>query len=208
MSRSTIQIGNTKINPTYNPAILDTATWNPASVWQRIQVLDDSYWQSVEDAIDQKRTIPIKDHFIPFIGSSARQHGNAFFLAMLDDNQHALIRVGTHGNSPVLGEPIKTKSITPSKCIAAYSTEASIISEYLEYIKPAKAPRPLGAISRLGIGTRMTTAVWPGIWRAMQRSDFAANAIQNSLRELNLLEDLRAGARPKTNYMYNFGELE
>ena len=44
---------------------------------------------------------------------------------------------------------------------------------------------------RLGIGCRMSTAVWPGIWRAMSSGGFAANAIQNSLRELNLLEDLR-----------------
>jgi hypothetical protein len=38
---------------------------------------------------------------------------------------------------------------------------------------------------RLGIGTRMSRAVWLGIWQAVGECSFAANAIQNSQRELN-----------------------
>ena len=39
----------------------------------------------------------------------------------------------------------------------------------------------------------MTMSVWPGIFAAMTKGGFAANAIQNSVRELNLLEALLAG---------------
>jgi len=62
-------------------------------------------------------------------------------------------------------------------------------------------------VPRLGIGTRMSTSVWPGIWRAMDECRFAANAIQNSVRELNLLEDVLAGRPARTNYLYGFGTL-
>jgi hypothetical protein len=65
----------------------------------------------------------------------------------------------------------------------------------------------MGAVPRLGIGTRMSTSVWPGIWRAMDERKFAANAIQNSVRELNLLEDVLAGRPARTNYLYGFGTL-
>src|SRR5439155_21380318 len=58
------------------------------------------------------------------------------------------------------------------------------------------------------IGTRMTTAVWPGIFSAMTRGGFAANAIQNSIRELSLLDDLLAGAPPEQNYATGIGMVE
>ena len=64
-----------------------------------------------------------------------------------------------------------------------------------------------GSTPRLGIGTRMSTSVWPGIWEAMAEGKFAANAIQNSVRELNLLEDVLAGRPPRSNYLYGFGTL-
>jgi hypothetical protein len=63
-------------------------------------------------------------------------------------------------------------------------------------------------VARLGIGTRMSTAVWPGVWQAMAQRAFAANAIQNSVRELNLLGDLVDGNAPRVNYLHGLGRLE
>jgi hypothetical protein len=54
----------------------------------------------------------------------------------------------------------------------------------------------------------MTTAVWPGIFSAMSKSGFAANAIQNSIRELNLLNNLLAAAPPEQNYATGIGLVE
>ncbi len=82
------------------------------------------------------------------------------------------------------------------------------LDQYCRRIHPQKGPQALGATPRLGIGTRMSTAVWPGIWRAMTKYDFAANAIQNSLRELNLLDDVLAGKPPHTNYLFSFGSID
>ena len=65
----------------------------------------------------------------------------------------------------------------------------------------------MGSVPRLGIGDRHTTAVWPAAFRAMDRAGFAANAIQNSLRELNLLEDLKRGVPARQNYLFGFGSI-
>ena len=66
----------------------------------------------------------------------------------------------------------------------------------------------MGGVPRLGIGCRMTTAVWPAAFQAMQKFAFAANPIQNSVRELNLLDDLLAGRPPNRNYYCGFGTIE
>ncbi len=42
----------------------------------------------------------------------------------------------------------------------------------------------------------------------MTKYDFAANGIQNSLRELNLLDDVLAGKPPHTNYLFSFGSID
>jgi len=54
----------------------------------------------------------------------------------------------------------------------------------------------------------MTTSVWPGIFEAMDRHGFAANSIQNSVRELNLLDDLLEANPAPTNYACGFGTIE
>ena len=48
----------------------------------------------------------------------------------------------------------------------------------------------MGGQPRLGLGSRMTVASWPGVYRAMSDLGFAANAIQNSMREVVVLDDL------------------
>ncbi|MBA3846985.1 MAG: hypothetical protein H0X45_10110, partial [Planctomycetes bacterium] len=53
-----------------------------------------------------------------------------------------------------------------------------------------------------------TTAVWPGVFAAMDHAGFAANTIQNSVRELNLLDDLVAGAPAPRNYACGLGTIE
>jgi hypothetical protein len=92
--------------------------------------------------------------------------------------------------------------------MALYPADRGTAGHYIRELRPDKAPRAMGAVPRLGIGTRMSTAVWPGIWRAMDRCRFAANAIQNSVRELNLLEDVLEARPPRSNYLYGFGTLE
>ena len=64
-----------------------------------------------------------------------------------------------------------------------YRPDATILDRFFRYVDSPRGAAGAGAsVPRLGIGTRMTTLVWPAIWQAMRRGGFAANAIQNSVR--------------------------
>ena len=76
-----MQFGKLEINPAKNPAILDTATWDPVRAWRAIQSFGEAYWQSVQQAIAQDNRLPVIDSFTPYSTSLARQGERAFFLA-------------------------------------------------------------------------------------------------------------------------------
>lgn len=203
-----MKFGQLEIDPAKNPAVLDTATWDPKSAWDVLQGLGSNYWQSVQDAILMSRDLPKNDLCTLYSGSYARYHNSDFLLAGLPDGQQIFLEIGPSERELILGGTIGTTSLTLGKQIAIYKTDAAIIDRFCRIVYPEKGPKALGATPRLGIGVRMSTSVWPGIWQAMGKYHFAANAIQNSLRELNMLEDVLAGTPPKTNYLFSFGNID
>lgn len=203
-----MKFGAIEIDPAKNPAILDTGTWDAKGAWHIVHELDQQYWPSFRAAVSEDRLLPQGQGFIPHVASLARYGEKYFFLASLADGQHVFVEVGSGSRDSVLGEPMGVQQLTDGGRVALHKTDASIIDRYCRLINPAKEPRALGAVPRLGIGSRMSTAVWPGIWRAMDRCGFSANAIQNSVRELNLLEDILAGRPACTNYLPGLGAIE
>lgn len=198
---------NVEMNPAKNPAVLDTATWDPPKAWTAISNVDESYWESVRMAVRQDTRLPVAQHCTVYAGSAAKHQANAFLLAEIDNCQHIFVRLGPKGTDVTLGEPIGIRDLKDGTCLAAYRTDAAATNQYVSLIKPDKGPKPLGAVPRLGIGSRMTTAAWPGVWRAMNKCNFLANPIQNSVREVNLLEDVLAAQPSRLNYMANFGRV-
>jgi len=203
-----MRFGKLKINPARNPAILDTATWDPVNAWRMVQALDDAYWQSLQEAVAHGAPLPPAAGLIPYAPSYARYQGALYCLAGLADGQQVFLAIGSEDGESVLRPPVGTQSLPTGGRVTLYKTDAAIIARYVRFIKPEKGPRALGAVSRLGIGTRMTTAVWPAIWQAMAKGGFAANAIQNSVRELHLLDHLLAGRPPEANAAFGFGTIE
>lgn len=203
-----MKFGKLEIDPVKNPAVLDTATWNPKKVWNVLQSVDEGYWQSLRNAIAADRPFPQNDSCTLYPGSYARYQGNDYILASLNDSQQIFIEFGTPEQESLLGKALGIKSIKSGFQVAFYKTDAAAINRFCHVVNPDKGPKALGSTPRLGIGVRMSTAVWPGIWQAMEKYDFAANAIQNSLRELNMLEDLLVGKPPKTNYLFSFGNID
>jgi hypothetical protein len=203
-----MQFGKLNINPAQNPAILDTATWHPDSAWAVINSLENAYWRALRDAAAHGNPLPPADNgFTPYTPSCARFQGRVFFLAAVADGQQVFVEIGG-GGDPALGPPLGEKSLETDHKIALYKTDAAVIDRFFRYVNPEAGPKAMGAVPRLGIGTRMTTALWPGVFRAMDTCGFAANAIQNSVRELNLLEKLLAGQPGDRNYAFNFGTIE
>jgi len=197
-----------EIEPQKNPAVLDTATWEPTGAWKSISAINESYFLLVSKAIRAGHPLPFDERCIVYASSCAEYREKIFALAELVDGQHVFIEIGTDGANGPLKEPIGIRSLSNGTRLAAYGTDASAIERYVSLIKSDRGPKALGAVPRLGIGSRMTTAAWPGIWRALNRCTIRSNPVQNSVREVNLLEDVLVGRPARLNYMANFGRVE
>jgi hypothetical protein len=203
-----MRFGQLDIDPAVNPAVLDTVTWDPERVRQIVHSVEPAYWSAVREALLRERPLPCHESCTVHRGSCAGRGQTVSFLAGLADGQYVFVEITVPHNSGRLGTPIQARALGDDLRLAVYAADGATIRQYVRAVRPDKAPRALGAVPRLGIGTRMSTSVWPGIWRAMDESRFCANAIQNSVRELNLLEDLRAGRPARSNYLYGFGTLQ
>jgi hypothetical protein len=141
--------------------------------------------------------------------ASAVHRGAAeFCLTKLPDGQEVFVEIGAGGGPLTLGSPLGTMRLKNGTPVAAYPASAPVIDRFCRLLNPEKGPRAMASVPRLGIGCRMTTAVWPAAFEAMQKHNFAANPIQNSVRELNLLDDLLAARPPDRNYACGFGMIE
>ena len=202
-----MQFTNLDMNPATNPGVLDTATWDRRAGWQAVARMGDR-WLHVQRAATEGRALPPCEGVRPFTGSGKTRGGAVFCLTALPDAQQVFVEIGTGGGPEALGEPMGTLWLSSGIRVAAYPGDAAVVARYCASIKPESGPQPWGRTPRLGIGVRMTTAVWPGIFDAMSRGGFAANAIQNSVRELNLLHDLLECRPAPKNYACGFGTIE
>jgi hypothetical protein len=197
-----------EIEPQKNPAVLDTATWEPISAWHSISEMDDSFFISVSKAIEKEPSLLPDKRCIVYAGSCAEYRESVFGLAKLVDGQHVFLEIGTGIRNGPLKELIGIRSLSNGTQLAVYRANVAAIDRYVSLIRSDKGPKALGSVPRLGIGSRMTTAAWPGVWQATNSYNIQSNPIQNSVREVNLLEDVLAGRPARLNYMANFGRVE
>ena len=202
-----MKFGKLELNPAENPAVLDTATWDRAAAWKAIA--GSSFdWTLARNEAALAGARSAQAPRIQLHAPSVVQTSSAtLLLASLPDGQDVIIRIG-RGSIQELGEPLGQEHLSSGETLSAYPADAAVLDRFCRKFKPEKGSRRLGATPRLGIGTRMTTSVWPGIFQAMTKRGFATNAIQNSVRELNLLEPLLAGAPPEKNYATGIGTIE
>ena len=201
-----MKFGRLELNPAENPGVLDTATWDGLAAWAEIE--RSRYdWAAAWRAGIEGRPLPVGRDLRVYNGSVALANGDLYFLATLPDCQESFMRIGG-GDSSVLGTRLGQKQLPSGETLTAFPTDAAVIDAFCRKLKPDKGSQALGGVPRLGVGTRMTTSVWPGIFAAMAERGFAANSIQNSVRELNLLENLGSGAPPETNYSTGIGAVE
>jgi hypothetical protein len=203
---SMVTRGALQIDPNRNPAVLDTRTWDPEAAGRAVRAQEDSYWPALSAAGASGAPLPPGRGLTPHGGSLTCFGGARLLLAGLADGQEVLLSIG--GPVDPLGDPQSSFALADGTRVAVYPTVASLLDRFFRYLQPSKGPRALGATPRLGIGCRMSTMVWPGVWRAMNECGFAANAIQNSLRELSLLTELEAGLPPRSNYQFSFGAVQ
>jgi hypothetical protein len=204
-----MRFGKLELNPALSPGVLDTATWDLDAAWAAIQAIEDAYWSALIEAATSGSHLPAARGLTPHTPSSVWHEDTFYCLTSLADGQQVFLGIGQHAGDDPLDTPIGSKSgpAIASK-LQIYPADAPVIDRFCRLVAPGKGPRALGPIPRLGIGTRMTTAVWPAIWEAMARGGFAANAIQNSVRELNFLKTLLEGRPAEKNIAFGFGTIE
>jgi hypothetical protein len=200
-----VRCGAFELDPARSPAVLDTTSWDRGKAWAQVRTIGEGFWRRVagNPAAGDLATPLCTVH----PGSHASAGGEDIVLATLEDGQDVFLRFGRNGSSRALGRPFGSLDLGGGVRLFAHPTDMPCLARYLLVANPERAPRAMGSVPRLGIGNRHTTAVWPAAFRAMDRAGFAANAIQNSLRELNLLEDLRRGVPARQNYLFGFGSI-
>jgi hypothetical protein len=220
-----MRIGRIDISPSRNPAILDTATWDEEGAARIVTGVGETGWEAISDAaLRPGAPLPASVGVVPYPGSVAESDGTLHFLAALADGQRAFIEMGSADGEAILGTPVATRPLGQASTagppsgsletaqrvgqIALYRADAATIHQYTQLLRPDKAPRALGATPRLGIGVRMSAVMWPGVYEAMDKGGFAANSIQNSMRELELLENILAARPPEAIYLPGFGTVE
>jgi len=199
--------GALDLDPVVNPAVLDTATWDTDKAWEAVQGIHCD-WRALQKAVAAKIDFPPSRGCSLYAGSAAIKNNSAFVLAGLEDGQQVFLEIRSGDGSDVLGPPLGRITLGSGESLMAYPTHAEAIDHFCRLVYPEKGPRVLGTTPRLGIGARMSAAAWPGVFQAMNRGDFAANSIQNSVRELNLLGELKEGLPAQTNYYCGFGTIE
>ncbi len=204
-----MRFGQLEIDPAFNPAVLDTVTWDSQEAARIVGSVKPSHWRTIRKALTDGRDVFLFCASCQIHAGSVAQHaGSSYFLARLSDGQHVFIGIGARENAGCLADPLHVISLDDGLALTMHAADATTVRRYVRTLRPDKGPRAMGAVPRLGIGTRMSTSVWPGIWRAMHEGKFEANAIQNSVRELNVLEDVLACRAPRSNYLYGFGTLD
>ena len=199
--------GKLELDPARSPAVLDTATWDRDAACREVTGRR-ALWSALYRDLAAGTARARGSAGAPFPRAVIVEPSRLHCLAALADGQRAFVRVGGPGGESPLGPPMCRSSLGGGGTVSAYPADAAVIDAFCRALAPANAPRALGRTPRLGIGTRMTTKVWPAIFAAMDRKRFAANSIQNSVRELNLLDDLREGKEPERNYASGFGMIE
>lgn len=201
-----MKVNTLDFNPAENPGILDTATWDPDSAWRAV-LASDYDWTKVRRSVLDGGDLPAHHQCWIHKGSAAIKDESVFALASTADGQQLFLEIGRSDSDRVLGKSLGEVKLADGQSLIAYPANAIKIDRFFRLISGTHGPRRMGAVPRLGIGTRMTTAVWPGIFQAMDSGGFAANAIQNSIRELNLLGNLIEGAPAEENYACGFGRI-
>lgn len=183
--------GGFEINPAKNPAVLDTLTWDPPALARRLKARPDGFWEQVRQSLQGGRPLPAAPGLRLYEHSGGHCDNRAYLLLEAEDGQCALAEFSPLKNPSSAPPPVLLEELGEAGCVVFHEVNSRNLHSVYGKAAPGKLPRALPLTPRLGIGTRMSRAMFPGIWQAMRECSFSANAIQNSLRELNLLENIR-----------------
>jgi hypothetical protein len=199
------RFGQISLDPARNPAVLDSLTWDAGSLIRAMKAAGLGFWEKAATAAGSRRNIAPAPGLTLHEHSAGRIGDNALILAQLADGQHAVVEFVKDGRSPALQEALLWMALSDGGRAVFYRADSRNIHALYAAAAPERLPQALPRVPRLGVGTRMSRAQWPGIWQASGEGAFFVNGIQNSQRELNLLENVLAGSVPEKLYYPGIG---
>jgi hypothetical protein len=172
--------------------VLDTLTWGTESLLRSVSAQTQAFWERALTAVRGGKPQPDAPGVRLYERSSGHLGNNSYLLMEIEDGQQALVEFALRGVQPAADNPLLHIKLSNGAIVYFHEANSQNLHRIYSKAAPVKLPQALPMTPRLGIGTRMSKAVWPGIWQALNECSFSANPIQNSRRELNLLEDLQA----------------
>ncbi len=201
--------GKLTIDPVKNPGVIDTGTWDVEAIKRWAKQITPEFCAQIRDSASSgdPEAAPSCGGMVSFASSTAVHDGAVYSLLAFPDGQKAFIQLYAQRNEQLAG-PICSCEQPEGKQAVLFPADAGNIHQFVRRIHKRKGPKALGPIPRLGIGVRHTTTLWPGIWNAMYKGDFSGNPIQNSVRELHLLDTLTEGIPSRTNHLFSVGPVK
>lgn len=195
-----------EFDPAKNPGTLNTLTWDLDAAAKLVSK-DNKDAKAIHDTLtaglatdkpveDIKKQLQMLDvqTVKPIAPSLVVKDGKASLLLALQDGQRVFWTVsGTkEDNWAVYIKPV----------------DLEFAASYIKSELSQFTPKALGPVSRLGIGNRHTTFVWPGIFAAISEIGGPAELIQNSAyRELAPMDFILAPPSKESAYLPGHGSL-
>lgn len=199
-------IRNLDFNPSLNPGVLNTATWDKCNAWLAVANIDS--WSKVYKSTIADNNLCDIDDVTLFPASLVRRGFTVYFLAKLKDNQQVFIEIGNSNSTGVFCDRIDTMFLGEKLRLSVFPATDENADRYFLKLRPNEGMLALGQVPRIGVGTRMTTSVFPAVLDSMAKHGYAANIVQNSVRELNFLDDILNAKPAAKNYACGFGTIE
>jgi len=202
------------LDPARNPGVLDTLTWDPEAAVRQVTGFRDQL-KEIERAAISSSSI---DHFRAnlarvdggelklFPDSLVLDGGTGYILAALPDGQRLFLSASVTGAKPAL----ETIGEVCMGWVSAYICPVNLksVAKLTGEIAGKFGPTALGAVPRLGIGSRQTVTVWPGVFQALTQIGAPAEAIQNSAyRELAPMDAILSPPSSEAAYLPGHGGL-
>ena len=204
-TRSLFRLGGIEFDPSLNPCVLDTLTWDAGAALAWVFAKSAPTENIVralcraglkQDVGKLKRALSAyaKGDFQVSPDSCVVKNGQVYFLSQLRDGQKVFLNVFESSPSssndqcalPILGELRFNNDAGDGRvCVRVCPINVDSMAKFVKSVAPQFSPKPLGTTPRLGIGNRQTIAVWPGIIKAISELDLPCEIVQNSAyREL------------------------
>ncbi len=208
-------INGIELDPARCPAVLDTLTWDPDGAVRTLsesrQDLESLQAAALGSGMDperfKQRVRQMPTRSLRFFSDSlVIRDARAYLMVGLPDGQRVLLSATIGRLLPPL--PVIAELSAGLARATVSPVDADALHAFVKNVAPEMGPQPLGAAPRLGIGCRQTVTVWPGVFRALEKTGGCAEVIQNSAyRELAPMDVILSPPSGETAFLPGHGSV-